>query len=76
MEGGGPASAVRCLITNTTPCGLAPAKHRGRLVLTFQVGIGVGILISTVIGAASSLSWRLDIGIAAAARYTPVVDLG
>jgi sugar porter (SP) family MFS transporter len=45
---------------------LAPAKHRGRLVLTFQVGIGVGILISTIIGATSSVSWRIAIGVAAA----------
>jgi len=45
---------------------LAPARHRGRLVLTFQVGIGTGILISTIIGATSSISWRVDIGVAAA----------
>jgi MFS family permease len=30
---------------------LAPAARRGRLVLTFQVGIGVGIVISTLVGA-------------------------
>ncbi|HWG01611.1 MAG TPA: MFS transporter [Trebonia sp.] len=42
-----------------------PAKHRGRLVLTFQIGTGAGILISTIIGATSSISWRVAIGIAA-----------
>jgi sugar porter (SP) family MFS transporter len=44
---------------------LAPAAHRGRLVLTFQVGIGVGIVISTLVGASESLSWRVSIGLAA-----------
>jgi sugar porter (SP) family MFS transporter len=44
---------------------LAPAKRRGRLVLTFQVGIGTGILISTIVGATESVSWRVEIGIAA-----------
>jgi sugar porter (SP) family MFS transporter len=45
---------------------LAPARRRGRLVLTFQVGIGVGILISTIVGAAAGISWRVAIGAAAA----------
>ncbi|MDQ2815541.1 MAG: sugar porter family MFS transporter [Actinomycetota bacterium] len=45
---------------------LAPARHRGRLVLTFQVGIGVGILIATLVGAAAGISWRLAIALAAA----------
>ncbi|WP_082772563.1 sugar porter family MFS transporter [Actinoplanes sp. TFC3] len=44
---------------------LAPAKQRGRLVLTFQVGIGVGIVISTLVGASEALSWRVSIGLAA-----------
>jgi sugar porter (SP) family MFS transporter len=44
---------------------LAPAARRGRLVLTFQVGIGVGIVISTLVGATESLTWRLSIGLAA-----------
>ncbi len=44
---------------------LAPAKHRGRLVLTFQLGIGTGIVISTIVGASESVSWRLSVGIAA-----------
>ncbi|MDQ1645361.1 MAG: hypothetical protein QOJ50_1545 [Cryptosporangiaceae bacterium] len=44
---------------------LAPTAQRGRLVLTFQVGIGVGIVVSTIVGASESLSWRLSIGIAA-----------
>ncbi|MDU0293968.1 sugar porter family MFS transporter [Saccharothrix longispora] len=44
---------------------LAPAAKRGRLVLTFQVGIGVGIVISTLVGASESVSWRVSIGVAA-----------
>ena len=44
---------------------LAPAPVRGRLVLTFQVGIGVGIVLSTVVGATEALDWRIAIGIAA-----------
>jgi sugar porter (SP) family MFS transporter len=44
---------------------LAPAALRGRLVLTFQVGIGTGIVVSTIVGATESLSWRVSIGIAA-----------
>lgn len=44
---------------------LAPPARRGRLVLTFQVGIGVGIVVSTLVGASESLSWRLSIGLAA-----------
>jgi sugar porter (SP) family MFS transporter len=45
---------------------LAPKERRGRLVLTFQVGIGVGIVIATLIGASQDFSWRLSIGMAAA----------
>jgi sugar porter (SP) family MFS transporter len=44
---------------------LAPAPVRGRLVLTFQVGIGVGIVLSTIVGATEALDWRIAIGIAA-----------
>ncbi|WP_375479834.1 sugar porter family MFS transporter [uncultured Jatrophihabitans sp.] len=44
---------------------LAPARHRGKLVLTFQVGIGVGIVASTIVGATQSLSWRVEVGMAA-----------
>lgn len=44
---------------------LAPAARRGRLVLTFQVGIGVGIVVSTIVGASEGVSWRVSIGIAA-----------
>jgi sugar porter (SP) family MFS transporter len=44
---------------------LAPAKHRGKLVLTFQIGIGVGIVVSTIVGATQQFSWRLSIGMAA-----------
>jgi sugar porter (SP) family MFS transporter len=45
---------------------LAPAKQRGRLVLTFQVGIGVGIVVSTLVGASQQFPWRVMIGMAAA----------
>ncbi|GBG38533.1 sugar porter family MFS transporter [Mycobacterium montefiorense] len=44
---------------------LAPSNHRGRLVLTFQIGIGAGIVIATIVGAAQSISWRIAIGCAA-----------
>ena len=44
---------------------LAPAKRRGRLVLTFQVGIGVGIVVSTIVGATESVDWRVSIGASA-----------
>jgi sugar porter (SP) family MFS transporter len=44
---------------------LAPANHRGRLVLAFQLAIGVGIVISTLVGASESVSWRISIGSAA-----------
>lgn len=44
---------------------LAPAKRRGQLVLTFQVGIGVGIVVSTIVGASEAFSWRLSVGMAA-----------
>jgi sugar porter (SP) family MFS transporter len=44
---------------------LAPAKRRGQLVLTFQVGIGTGIVISTVVGATEAFSWRVSVGMAA-----------
>lgn len=44
---------------------LAPAKQRGRLVLCFQLAIGVGIVISTLVGASQAVSWRLSIGSAA-----------
>jgi sugar porter (SP) family MFS transporter len=43
---------------------LAPASVRGRLVLTFQVGIGVGIVLSTIVGATQALDWRIAIGMA------------
>jgi sugar porter (SP) family MFS transporter len=45
---------------------LAPANNRGRLVLAFQLAIGVGIVISTIVGASESVSWRVSIGSAAA----------
>ena len=37
---------------------LAPSNLRGRLVLTFQIGIGVGIVIATIVGASQSIHWR------------------
>jgi sugar porter (SP) family MFS transporter len=43
---------------------LAPAKHRGQLVLTFQVGIGVGIVLSTIVGATEAVPWRVSVGMA------------
>jgi sugar porter (SP) family MFS transporter len=44
---------------------LAPANLRGRLVLAFQLAIGVGIVIATVVGASESVSWRVSVGSAA-----------
>ena len=44
---------------------LAPASIRGRLVLCFQLAIGVGIVISTLVGASESVNWRVSIGSAA-----------
>ncbi len=44
---------------------LSPTKYRGRLVLCFQIAIGVGIVISTVVGAAEVVDWRVAVGAAA-----------
>jgi sugar porter (SP) family MFS transporter len=44
---------------------LAPTAHRGRLVLFFQIAIGVGIVIATIVGAAQVIDWRVAIGLAA-----------
>jgi sugar porter (SP) family MFS transporter len=44
---------------------LAPARFRGRLVLFFQIAIGVGIVIATVVGATEHVDWRLAVGAAA-----------
>ncbi len=44
---------------------LAPPRRRGQLVLTFQVGIGVGIVVSTIVGATELFSWRYSVGFAA-----------
>jgi sugar porter (SP) family MFS transporter len=41
---------------------LAPARLRGRLVLCFQLAIGVGIVIATLVGASESVDWRVSIG--------------
>ena len=43
---------------------LSPPAYRGRLVLCFQIAIGVGILTSTIVGAFESVSWRWPIGTA------------
>lgn len=43
---------------------LAPPKYRGRLVLCFQIAIGVGIVIATIVGALESIPWRWSIGAA------------
>ena len=39
---------------------LAPARKRGRLVLTFQLGIGVGIVLATLVGASEASPWRVS----------------
>ena len=44
---------------------LAPSQLRGRLVLCFQVAIGVGIVVATLVGASDEISWRWSIGAAA-----------
>ncbi len=44
---------------------LAPTTYRGRLVLCFQIAIGVGILIATIVGASELVDWRIAIGAAA-----------
>ncbi|WP_442907687.1 sugar porter family MFS transporter [Kineococcus sp. G2] len=44
---------------------LAPTRYRGRLVLCFQIAIGVGILVATIVGASRSVDWRVAIGAAA-----------
>ncbi|MFE4825177.1 MFS transporter [Streptomyces sp. NPDC056704] len=44
---------------------LAPKAIRGRLVLCFQLAIGVGIVIATLVGASQAVSWRDAIGAAA-----------
>ena len=46
---------------------LSPPQIRGRIVLTFQVAIGVGILVATIVGATQLLDWRWMIGLAAPA---------
>lgn len=44
---------------------LAPAKHRGRLVVLFQLMITFGILVAYLAGYALSEEWRLMFGLAA-----------
>ncbi len=43
---------------------LSPTKYRGRLVLFFQIAIGVGIVISTIVGATETVDWRVAVGAA------------
>jgi MFS family permease len=43
---------------------LAPSAYRGRLVLFFQIAIGVGILVATIVGATEAVDWRVAIGAA------------
>ncbi|WNG87553.1 sugar porter family MFS transporter [Mycobacterium sp. ITM-2016-00317] len=43
---------------------LAPPKYRGRLVLCFQIAIGAGIVIATIVGASAFIPWRWSIGAA------------
>jgi len=43
---------------------LSPTKFRGRLVLFFQIAIGVGIVISTIVGATEVINWRIAVGAA------------
>ncbi|ORA17169.1 sugar porter family MFS transporter [Mycobacterium arosiense] len=43
---------------------LSPPAHRGRLVLCFQIAIGVGVLIASLVGALDTISWRGPIGMA------------
>lgn len=43
---------------------LAPTAYRGRLVLFFQIAIGVGIVIATIVGASQLVNWRVAIGAA------------
>jgi sugar porter (SP) family MFS transporter len=43
---------------------LSPPAYRGRLVLCFQIAIGVGIVIATIVGASEAIDWRISIGIA------------
>ena len=43
---------------------LSPPQIRGRLVLAFQVAIGIGILTATIAGASQLLDWRWMIGLA------------
>jgi sugar porter (SP) family MFS transporter len=47
---------------------LAPAQHRGRLVVAFSVAIGLGILSASLVGYGlhGALSWRLMIAAGAA----------
>src|SRR3954469_8369972 len=44
---------------------MAPAAIRGRLVLCFQLAIGVGIVVATLVGASEAVDWRVSIGAAA-----------
>ncbi|WP_431602645.1 sugar porter family MFS transporter [Mycobacterium mantenii] len=43
---------------------LSPPAYRGRLVLCFQIAIGVGVLTATLVGVSDSTNWRGPIGLA------------
>ncbi|WP_082959338.1 sugar porter family MFS transporter [Mycobacterium mantenii] len=43
---------------------LSPPAYRGRLVLCFQIAIGVGVLTTTLVGVSDSTNWRGPIGLA------------
>jgi sugar porter (SP) family MFS transporter len=49
---------------------MAPPAFRGRLVLCFQIAIGVGIVIATIVGASEAIDWRISIGAAAVPAAT------
>jgi sugar porter (SP) family MFS transporter len=59
---GGSSQAVPTYIAE-----LAPAEHRGNLVTTFNVAIGVGIMLASLVGyfLHGTWSWRWMVGVAA-----------
>jgi hypothetical protein len=54
------------------PNWVASPRHRGRLLLTFQVGMGMGIVLASIIGATQIVSCRVSVGSACVpARVVP-----
>lgn len=49
---------------------LSPPQYR-RLVLCFRIAIGVGIVISTIVGATELVDWRVSLGSVAALAAAP-----